>query len=461
MKRRHVMLAQRWQRFWGIAPIYFASVARREWQLVVLALGGLAPGVAALVAWTCTALYLNKIGFNHPLRAWLLPGPLLDLLGAQGVLVGAGMVTLLIGCLSLTTIYLASVTRRSRELGMLMSQGLSRAETLALLLLEILAIGLLGCVAGAISGALLTLISGQSALSFFGVDSALQLPLPSLILLWFRALWFSLWAGMLAAILFMGLAAIQVVMAPLSNLLHGVPRVTLLDTWQGVTTTACGALFTWILTLVVALLTLSQSVALMLSALALLLAGLLSGGGWLLANLYRRLPTPGSWPLWSLAVQGLARHPNHTAAVTLALTSGSYGAGLAALGLLNQGLDATFTFWVAGMIMVAGAGLVLTIAALSALERRWEFGLLMALGARAGRVWRLILLEYAIVAMGAGSLGGLMALVNWAGSHGGSSWLSALGLIAADLLAALFSAWAGAAPVLWRVTRRTVGQAVR
>ncbi len=105
-------------------------------------------------------------------------------------------------------------------------------------------------------------------------------------------------------------------------------------------------------------------------------------------------------------------------------------------------------------MLTAGAGLVLTAAALAAWERRQEYALLVALGARPGRVRRLILLEYAIVALGAGSLGGIMALVNWAGSSGrGNGWL-AVGIILADLLGALLSAWVGAGPVWWRVGRK-------
>ena len=129
-------------------------------------------------------------------------------------------------------------------------------------------------------------------------------------------------------------------------------------------------------------------------------------------------------------------------------------AGRAATGLVSVAL-------MAGMVLLAGASLVLTGASLAALERRREFGMLMALGARSSRVWRLILLEYAIVAVGGGALGALMALGNWVVSAGrGNEWL-AVGIVLADLLGAITSAWAGAAPVLWLVTRRSPGEVLR
>ena len=39
------------RRIGRLAPAYLRTVARREWQLAVLAVIGLAPGVAALLAW--------------------------------------------------------------------------------------------------------------------------------------------------------------------------------------------------------------------------------------------------------------------------------------------------------------------------------------------------------------------------------------------------------------------------
>src|SRR5438045_1854479 len=105
----------RWRRFWRIAPTYLYSVARREWQLAVLVLGGLAPGVAALTAWLHLALLVQTQPYPKLLHGWLLPAPLLELLGPQGVLVGAGVVTLLIGCIGLSNAHLASIERRLGE----------------------------------------------------------------------------------------------------------------------------------------------------------------------------------------------------------------------------------------------------------------------------------------------------------------------------------------------------------
>ena len=141
--------------------------------------------------------------------------------------------------------------------------------------------------------------------------------------------------------------------------------------------------------------------------------------------------------------------------------TGSYAVGMAALAWLDSAAALGFSAWVAGMVLLAGASLVLTGASLAALERRREFGMLMALGARSSRVWRLILLEYAIVAVGGGTLGALMALSNWVVSAGrGNGWL-AVGIVLADLLGAITSAWVGAAPVLWLVTRRSPGDVLR
>jgi ABC-type antimicrobial peptide transport system permease subunit len=147
--------------------------------------------------------------------------------------------------------------------------------------------------------------------------------------------------------------------------------------------------------------------------------------------------------------------------MTLALTAGSYSVGLAALTWLDGLTPSAFPFWVAVMVLVAGASLVLTAASLAALERRREYGMLMALGARRHRLWRSILLEYGIVAVGGGSLGALMALGNWVFSAGQGAWWMAIGIVAADLVGALGSAWAGAAPVLWLVTRRSPAAALR
>ena len=134
---------------------------------------------------------------------------------------------------------------------------------------------------------------------------------------------------------------------------------------------------------------------------------------------------------------------------------------MAALSWLASGGQVHFPFWVAGFVLGAGATLVFTVAALAAWEQRKTFGMLQALGAHRRHCWQLILVEYGIVAFGGGALGAGMALIHWlvAGQQG-NGW-AALGLILADLLGALLSAWLGAAPVLWLIARRSVGAAVR
>ncbi|MEZ4635208.1 MAG: ABC transporter permease [Caldilineaceae bacterium] len=57
-------------------------------------------------------------------------------MGLAGVLVGAGVVTLLVGCLGLANVYLASVERRMPELALLRGLGMPRSEVMTLLLLE-------------------------------------------------------------------------------------------------------------------------------------------------------------------------------------------------------------------------------------------------------------------------------------------------------------------------------------
>ena len=443
----------RWRRFWGIAPVYLRTVGRREWQLVVLAFVGLAPGVAAVVAWSQLARLLQAEPHADALRTWLLPAQLLDLLGPSGVLIGAGVVTLLIGCLGLANVYLASVERRLGELALWMGLGLNRLETASLLLLEVLAIGLLGSGVGLLLGLLLIWLTWPSARIYFHLAGSSQVE-PVLLVN-------SIAVGLLAALLFMGLSALVVAFELPSLALRGRRHSEWLDAWQEWRTTITGTLFAGILALAASAPVLTVESALALTGLAFGLSAILSVGGWLLTRLYRRLPKPAWTPLWALALQGLARHPRHTAGLTLALTTGSYSVGLAALTWLDGLADSAFPFWVAGMVLVAGASLVLTAASLAALERRREYGLLMALGARRHRLWRLILLEYAIVAVGGGSLGALMALANWALSHGRGAWWLAVGIVVADLLGALLSACAGAAPVLWLVTRRSPGAVVR
>jgi predicted lysophospholipase L1 biosynthesis ABC-type transport system permease subunit len=443
----------RWYRFWRVAPGYMRTAGRREWQLAILALVGLAPGVAAITAWSSLAWQLAAQADNTAVQSWLLPLFLLETLGPAGVLVGAGVVTLLVGCLGLANVYLASVERRLGEFGLFMGLGLSRVETAGILILEVLAIGMLGSGVGLGLGLLLSWLSGPSAGVYFGV-AVRHLP-PAVIL------WNSLAVGLLAALLFMGLSALVVVFELPSLTLRGRRHSELLDAWQEWRTTITGTLFAAVLALAASLPVLSWPATMALTGLALGLSALLSLGGWLLTRLYWRLPKPVWTPLWALAVQGLARHPRHTAGMTLALTTGSYSVGMAALSWLNGLAASAFPFWVALMVLVAGASLVLTAASLAALERRREYGLLIALGARRNRLWRLILLEYGIVAIGGGSLGAMMALGNWALSNGRGGWWLAVGIALADLVGALASAWLGAAPVLWLVTRRSPSVALR
>lgn len=443
---------RRWQRFWRIAPAYLRSVAQREWQLAVLALGGLAPGVAALTAWLQLAQLVQTRPYPDPLRGWLLPTPLLDLLGPPGVLAGAGLVTLLIGCLGLTQAYLASLDRRMHELALLLSLGLQRLELIALLLLEALATGLLGSAVGVLVGLGLSRLSWPSAQSYFQLAGGYAVASNVLLV--------SLGVGLLAALLFMGLSATILTVDIVSLTLRPVQPPSWFDVQQAWRTTWTGAAFAAILTLVTSMPILGLPSALVLTALAVALSSLLSGGGWILTRLYPQVQSPIDTPLWPLAMQGLTRHPRTTAALSLALTAGSYSVGLAALSWLGAPRQ-FFTIWVTALVLITAASLVLTVAAVSALERRHEFGLLMALGARRTRVWRLILLEYGIVAVGAGSLGAFLALVNWIWRQQWANGWLALAIVAVDLLGALLSAWAGAAPVLWLVTRRSPGQAIR
>jgi putative ABC transport system permease protein len=116
------------------------------------------------------------------------------------------------------------------------------------------------------------------------------------------------------------------------------------------------------------------------------------------------------------------------------------------------------------MLLGACATLVLTSAALSALERRQELGLLAALGVRRGRVRRLILLENGIVALAGGALGALLALAAWAlvgVEAGAAGWLLAIAIALIDVLAALATATIGAAPVLWLISRQPPGVSLR
>ncbi len=435
-----------WSRFWRIAPAYLRTSARREWQLALLALAGLAPGVAALTAWLNLAWLVQHQPQVDALPGWLLPTPLLDALGGAGVLVGAGVVTLLVGGLSLAHLYLASIERRSGELGLLAALGLRRLELNALLLLESGAAGLLGSGVGLLLGLALSRASWDAASQYFGLTMPYTFdPLAALV---------GMGAGLLVALLFMGFSAVILVTTAPSQLIQRHRPVKLLADWQAWRTTALGVLFAGLLAWLVGNAALSSRATWLLTGLAVGLGGLLSSSGWLLTRLYPHLPMPANRPLWAMAVQGLVRYPRHTTALSLALTTGSYSVGLAALSWLAGGADSRFPFWVATMVLLAGACLTLTAAALAALERRRDYALLMALGARHSQVWRLILLEYAIVAVGGGLVGALLALINWAGAQGAGGWFWAVALVLADLLGALAAAWAGAIPVLWMVTRR-------
>jgi len=428
-----------------IAPLYLRTVARREWQLALLALVGLAPGVAALLAWLNIAVHVRAQGTGQVLSGWLLPGWLLDLLGAPGVLTGAGMVTLLIGCLGLTNAYLASLERRAPELILLQNFGLPYPSLLLLLTCEALATGLLGSGAGILFGWGLSRISWPAAAAYFGLSGTHSLATSTLLT--------ALLTGLGATVLFM----------------HTAVRLTKLTKRQSADngaqhnrrSTLLGALYAGLLTWGVGFAMLPMMAAFILGLLAELFAILLTLGGWLLTRLYQRLPRSPVWPLWSLAIQGLAHHPNQTAGMTLALTTGAYAVGMAALSWLASEGQARFPFWVAGLVLVAGATLVFTVAALAVWERRKTVGLLLALGAHRRQGYQLILLEYTIVALGGGTLGALMALASWSiAGQPGNSW-AVLGLLLVDLLGALLAAWIGATPVLWLVMRQSIGQAVR
>lgn len=444
-----------WSRLLRFAPAYLQVTIRREWQLAILVLGGLAPGVAVLLAWTNLALIVSRQPLltdpqGHP--GWLLPPFLLERLGLAGVLVGAGVVTLLVGCLGLANVYLASVERRMPELSLLRGLGMHRREVLLLLLLEAGAAGLLGSGAGLLGGVLLSVLSWPAARAYFELPAGFLLD--PLVLL------STLVTGLLAALLFMGMSALSTLSIGPAGVLQGETPRLLPRSWREVETAVYGTFFAAVLVLAAGWPVLRLSSLLVLLVLTVGLSALLTGGGWLLTRIYERLPAPSRSPLWQLALQGLARHPRHTAGLSLAMITGSYAVGLALLSLLKGGADGSFPMWVACGVLVAGGGLVLTAAALAALERRREFGLLVAIGARPSRVRRMVFLEYGIVALGGGVLGALLALGNWI-MAGAGDWPAALLIVVADLLAALFSAWGGAIPVLWRISRWSAGEALR
>lgn len=437
------------QRISRLAPAYLRTVARREWQLALLAIIGLAPGVAALLAWLNLAVALSAPTRPTPLAGWLLPEWLLQWLGVAGVLTGAGLVTLLIGCLGLTNAYLASIDRRTAELTLLRNLGLRRRQLWLLLSFEALAAGLLGSGVGIGLGLLLSWVSWPAAAAYFGLTPTYTLAASALIT--------AFWAGLGATLLFMHTAV------RLARFDAGQPHRSAQPTGQrrDEMSSLLGALYAGLLTWAVGFAILPAVAALLLGGLAEFFALLLTGGGWLLTRLYQRLPRSAAQPLWALALQGLAQHPNQTAGMTLALTTGAYAVGMAGLSWLASAGEVHFPFWVALLVLIAGATLVFTVAALATWERRKTFGMLQALGARRWHCWRLILLEYGIVALGGGAVGALMAFGTWLiAGQPGNSW-GAIGLLLVDLVGALASAWIGAMPVLWMVARQPIGPAVR
>jgi len=447
---------KRWQRLGRLAPQFLAASVRRDWPLAALALVSLAPGVAALVAWMQIAWRVRGETLTAAQFGWVLPPALLEAVTPAGVLLGSGLVTLLVGCLGLSNAYLASVERRLGGLALLLALGLSRWEMMALLLLEAMGLAILGTAAGL-------------ALGFF-LGVAVWLPARGYLLLepGFTLYWqpfvIGAIAGLLATLLFVGITGISTALrSPLSALRSRAPRHWIRD-WGHWRFSTLGVLFTVVLVASLGVLVLGLRVGLILTALALLLAAALNAGSLLLTRFYWRLPTPEGWPLWALAVQGLARHRRQTAGMTLAMIAGTLGVGLAALSWMNRRAEATFPLWVAAMLLVACATLVLTSAALAALERRQELGLLAALGARRARVRQLILLENGIVALAGGTLGAALALAAWAvvgAGPGSGNWPLALAIAVIDVLAALATVTVGAAPVLWLVSRQPPGLSLR
>ena len=269
--------------------------------------------------------------------------------------------------------------------------------------------------------------------------------------------------GLLATLLFVGVTGISTGLRPLS-VLSLRPRKHWMRDWGQWRFSTLGILFTGVLTLLLGVLAVGWQAGVTLAILAVVLATLLNVGSWLLTRFYWRLPEPANWPLWALAVQGLARHRRQTAGMTLAMTAGALGVGLAALGWVSGDVPATFPLWVAAMLLVACASLVLTTSALAALERRQELGLLAALGARRTRVRGLILLENGIVAVAGGMLGAMLAVVAWSlvGSEASQTRAATVAAIALlDVMAALTTAWIGALPVLWLIARQPPAASLR
>ena len=447
---------KRWQRLSRLAPQFLLASARRDWPLAALALVSLAPGVAALVAWMQIAWRVRGETLTAAQFGWILPPALLDAVSPAGILLGSGLVTLLVGCLGLSNAYLASVERRLGGLALLLALGLSRWELMALLLLEAMGLALLGTAAGLALGFVLSVAVWLPARDYLLLE-------PGFILYWQPFVTGAI-AGLLATLLFVGVTGISTALrSPLSALRSPSPRHWIRD-WGHWRFSTLGVLFTAVLAVLLGVLVLGLRAGLILTGLALVLAATLNAGSLLLTRFYWRLPTPDGWPLWALAVQGLARHRRQTAGLTLAMIAGALGFGLAALSWVNRRAEATFPLWVAGMLLLACATLVLTSAALAALERRQELGLLAALGAPRRRVRRLILLENGIVALAGGTVGALLALLAWAlvrGEAGAANWLLAVAIAVINIMAALATATVGAAPVLWLISRQPPGLSLR
>ncbi len=444
------------RRLGRMAPQLLAASVRRDWPLAGLALVSLAPGVAALVAWMQIAWRARGEGLTALQFGWILPAALFEALTPAGVLLGSGLVTLLVGCLGLSNAYLASVERRLGDLALLLALGLSRWELMVLLLVEALGLALLGAGAGLALGFVLSVAVWLPARDYL-------LLAPGFTLYW-QPFVIGAMAGLLATLLFVGVTGLSTALrSPLSVLRNPAPRHWIRE-WGYWRFSSLGVLFTALLTALLGVWTLGLAAGLILTALALVLAAALNAGSLLLTRFYWRLPTPDGLPLWSLAVHGLARHRRQTAGMTLAMVAGALGFGLAALSWVTRRAEATFPLWVAGMLLVACATLVLTSSALAALERRQELGLLAALGVRRSRVRRLILLENGIVALAGGALGALLALAAWAlagGPAGSTTWLLAAAIAVIDVLAALATATIGATPVLWLISRQPPGHALR
>lgn len=446
----------RLRRLGHLAPQFLAASVQRDWPLAALALVSLTPGVAALVAWMQVAWRLRGEAITAAQLGWILPPALLDAITPAGVLLGSGLVTLLVGCLGLSNAYLASVERRLGDLALLLALGLSRRELMALLLLEAMGLAILGTGVGLALGFFLSVAVWLPARDY------LQLA-PGFKLYWQPFVTGAL-AGLLATLMFVGITGISTALrSPLSALRSPTHRHWMRD-WGHWRFSTLGVLFTAVLVALLGVLVVGLRAGLILTGLALVLAAALNAGSWLLTRFYWRLPTPDSSPLWALAVQGLARHRRQTAGMTLAMTAGALGVGLAALSWMSSRAEATFPLWVAGMLLVACATLMLTSSALAALERRQELGLLAALGARRSRVRRLILLENSIVALAGGVLGALLALAIWSTAGAGavrSDWPLAIAIALIDVLAALATATIGAAPVLWLISRQPPGLSLR